>query len=54
MKKEITLAVMATILLLQIVGSTVSGFVGDVARNLSEALSSRIQVERILSGEETW
>lgn len=50
MKKEISIAVMATILVLQLIGNTVGGFVGDVAKGLSNELSARIQVEQMLSG----
>jgi hypothetical protein len=51
MKKEISIAVMATILILELIGSTVKGFVGDIANNLSEVLSNRIQIEQMISGE---
>lgn len=50
MKKEITLAVLATILILQLIGNTVGGFVGDLAENLSDVLANRIQVETMLPG----
>lgn len=42
------MAVMATILVLQLIGSTFGGFVGDLATSLSEELSGRIQVEQML------
>jgi hypothetical protein len=52
MKKDISIAVMATILVLQLIGNFFGGFVGDVATNLSETLSNRIQIEQFYSGEE--
>jgi hypothetical protein len=51
MKKEITIAIMATILVLQFIGSTVGGFVGDIANGIADQLSSRVQIEKILSEE---
>jgi hypothetical protein len=51
MKKDISLAVMATILVLQLIGSTFGGFVGDVADKLAQTLSTRIQVEQMLNEE---
>jgi protein involved in sex pheromone biosynthesis len=54
MKKDISIAVMATILILQLVGSTVGGFIGDVADRLADSLSSRVQIERMLSEEGQW
>jgi hypothetical protein len=45
---------MATILVLELLGRYVGGFVGDVADNLSEVLSDRIQVEKMISGENSW
>jgi protein involved in sex pheromone biosynthesis len=52
MKKDISIAVMATILILQLIGNTVGGFIGDVADKAAEMLSSRIQIEQFIqSGE---
>lgn len=50
MKKDISLAVMATILVLQLVGNLFGGFVGDIADKAAEALSNRIQIEQMLNG----
>jgi hypothetical protein len=49
MKKDISIAVMATILILQLIGSTVGGFIGDVADKAASLLSDRIQIEQMLS-----
>jgi hypothetical protein len=49
MKKEITLAIMATILVLQFIGSTVGGFIGEIADGIAEQLSNRVQIEQFLS-----
>jgi hypothetical protein len=51
MKKEISIAVVATFLVLQLIGNTVGGFIGDLADSLADSLASRIQVEQFLSGE---
>jgi hypothetical protein len=48
MKKEISIAIMATILVLQLIGSTVGGIVGKVADELAETLSNRIQIEQMI------
>jgi hypothetical protein len=47
MKKDISLAVMATILILQLVSNVVGGVVGKVADELSKTLSARVQVEQL-------
>jgi hypothetical protein len=51
MKKDIAFAITATILVLQLIGNTVGGFVGTLATSLSSVLSERIQIEQFLSGE---
>lgn len=48
MKKEISIAIVATILVLQFIGSTVGGVVGKVADSIAEQLSTRVQIEQIL------
>jgi hypothetical protein len=48
MKKEIGVAVVATFLVLQLIGNTVGGFIGDLANSLADSLSSRIQIEQMI------
>jgi predicted lysophospholipase L1 biosynthesis ABC-type transport system permease subunit len=50
MKKEITMAIVATILVLQFIGSTVGGIVGKVADSIAEQLTNQIRVEQMLNG----
>jgi protein involved in sex pheromone biosynthesis len=47
MKKDISIAVMATILILQLISNTVGGFIGDVADKAADMLQTRIQVEEM-------
>lgn len=42
---------MATILILELIGGTVKGWFGQLADNLADVLSDRIQIERMISGE---
>lgn len=49
MKKEIGVAVVATFLVLQLIGNTVGGFIGDLAKGLSESLANRIRIEQMLN-----
>jgi ATP-dependent protease ClpP protease subunit len=49
MKKDISIAVMATILVLQVIGGIFGGVVEDVTDKIAETLSTRVQVEQILS-----
>lgn len=51
MKKDISMAVMATILVLQLVGNFFGGFIGDIASDLSETLGNRIQIEAYLQDQ---
>jgi len=51
MKKDISIAVMATILVLQVIGGWFGGVVEDITDKLSDSLSTRVQIEQILSGE---
>jgi hypothetical protein len=50
MKKDISIAVMATILVLQLIGNFVGGFVGDIADKAALMLQNRIQIEQMLDG----
>lgn len=47
-KKEISLAVMATIIVLQLVGGFAGGMIGKVADQLAQTLSNRIQIEQMI------
>jgi len=51
MKKDISIAVMATILVLQVIGSMFGGIVEDITDKISDQLTTRVQIEQILSGE---
>jgi hypothetical protein len=51
MKKDISLAVMATILVLQLICGIFGGIVENVTDKISETLSTRVEIERILSDE---
>lgn len=48
LKKEISLAIMATILVLQLIGNFAGGMIGKVADGLAETLSNRIQIEQMM------
>lgn len=50
MKKEISIAIVATILVLQFIGNTVGGIVGTVADKIAEQLTNQIRVEQMLYG----
>jgi hypothetical protein len=50
-KKDISMAVMATVIVLQLVGGFFGGVVKDVTDGIAEALSSRVQIEKILSDD---
>jgi uncharacterized protein (DUF697 family) len=50
-KKDISMAVMATILVLQLVGGIFGGAVKAVTDGITEALQSRVQIEKILNEE---
>jgi predicted lysophospholipase L1 biosynthesis ABC-type transport system permease subunit len=50
MKKEITIAIVATILVLQFIGNTVGGVVGGIAEKIAEQLTNQIRVEQMLNG----
>lgn len=50
-KKDISMAVMATILVLQLIGSIFGGIPGKVATGIADALQNRIQIEKILNEE---
>jgi hypothetical protein len=50
MKKDISLAVMATILVLQIIGGIFGGAVEKITDKVADQLSNRIQIEQMLSG----
>jgi hypothetical protein len=51
MKKEVGVAVMATILVLQLLGNFIGGTFGKIADSIAEQLTHRIQIEQMLSGE---
>jgi hypothetical protein len=48
MKKDISLAVMATILVLQLVSGIFGGVVGKVADRMADVLEHRVQIEQQL------
>jgi len=48
MKKEISIAIVATILVLQFIGSTVGGVVGQVADKIASQLVDQIRMEQML------
>lgn len=51
MKKELSIAVMATILVLQVIGGLFGGVVEDITDKVSKGLQSQIQIEKLLYQE---